>query len=70
MLSDNGQSWQFRGRADPWHERILRPPTFVNSNYATATVGGQDKRVTAQRYLGQKYSDVEYRQSEVVVKIG
>ena len=48
MLSDNGQSWQFRGRADPWHERILRPPTFVNSNYKTATVGGQDKRVTAK----------------------
>ena len=48
MLSDNGQSWQFRGRADPWHERILRPPTFVNSNYETATVGGQDKRVTAK----------------------
>ena len=29
-------------------ERILRPPTFVNSNYKTATVGGQDKRVTAK----------------------
>ena len=58
MLSDNDQSWQFRGRADPWHERILRPPTFVNSNYATATVGGQARHSKSRKTFRAKSGPV------------
>ena len=58
MLSDNDQSWQFRGRADPWHERILRPPTFVNSNYAPATVGGQARHSKSRKTLCAKSGPV------------
>ena len=58
MLSDNDQSWQFRGRADPWHERILRPPTFVNSNYATTTVGGQARHSKSRKTFRAKSGPV------------
>ena len=61
MLSDNDQSWQFRGRADPWHERILRPPTFVNSNYKTATVGGQARHSKSRKTFRAKSGPVVKR---------